>query len=160
LTGAVRIVSGADKKQITRPSNERQHALIHSSKKASKEYASANRLHYHPFTNSDARKFSCEICIRVFVRKSHLIMHRVVHNGERPHACEQCDHKFAQASALRMHVQRIHTNKHRHLKRTRRRRFTKVSSVQKKRHSLTGEFVCYFNCYSIYYDLYKYKIKG
>lgn len=50
------------------------------------------------------RSFQCEVCDKVFVHKSHLARHSLMHSGEKPFKCDQCDKGFYRKEHLQRHV--------------------------------------------------------
>ncbi|KAK3879525.1 hypothetical protein Pcinc_015909 [Petrolisthes cinctipes] len=49
----------------------------------------------------------CEVCHKMFLKKSHLKHHRFTHTGERPYPCQKCEKKFTEPGSLKRHS-RIH----------------------------------------------------
>ena len=52
--------------------------------------------------------YECEICKKVFSKRSHLATHERVHTGEEPYSCEICKKSFKQNNHLAKHKM-IHT---------------------------------------------------
>lgn len=56
------------------------------------------------------RSFQCEVCNKIFVHKSHLARHSLMHSGMKPFKCDQCDKGFYRKEHLQRHVV-VHTGK-------------------------------------------------
>ena len=53
--------------------------------------------------HDESKSFKCNVCLKLFSRKFHLINHYRTHTGEKPFACQVCDKKFALKCALVRH---------------------------------------------------------
>nr|CAD7425093.1 unnamed protein product [Timema monikensis] len=65
-----------------------------------------------PVTNEskndgDNPKFSCEVCLKTFSKRTYLRQHKIAHNGTRPHICLECNSKFIRSGDLTRHI-KIH----------------------------------------------------
>ncbi|KAJ0184220.1 hypothetical protein K1T71_000643 [Dendrolimus kikuchii] len=58
--------------------------------------------HWKVHDSKGSREIRCDMCQRIFYRKSVLKVHMRTHTGERPHSCE-CGAAFAQRATLRAH---------------------------------------------------------
>ena len=48
--------------------------------------------------------FPCDLCDKIFVNKTHLQSHTVIHTGERSFPCKMCGKTFGRKSTLRAHM--------------------------------------------------------
>ncbi|GBN10704.1 Zinc finger protein 574 [Araneus ventricosus] len=48
-------------------------------------------------------RFVCQICLKVFGRKNHLVRHYRTHTGEKPFVCEKCEKRYSQSNDLARH---------------------------------------------------------
>ena len=53
--------------------------------------------------HDESKAFKCDICLKVFDKKSNLIQHYRTHTGEKPFTCQICDKKFARKETLTRH---------------------------------------------------------
>ena len=53
--------------------------------------------------HDDSKAFKCDVCLKKFDQKFHLINHYRTHTGEKPFACQICDKKFAKKGSLVRH---------------------------------------------------------
>ena len=61
--------------------------------------------------HDDSKSHKCDVCLKVFVSKSHLNMHYITHTGVKPFACEFCDRKYTQKYSLVQHQETHSENK-------------------------------------------------
>ncbi|XP_045781589.1 myoneurin-like [Maniola jurtina] len=73
-----------------------------------KMYKRKSFLVNHIKTHTEVRQFTCKICQYKCKYQSLLKRHMRTHTGEKPFTCKLCNHKCAQNDALVMHM-RIHT---------------------------------------------------
>lgn len=76
-------------------------------------FESADELREHVTTHkniSEELVFRCELCPKVFGRKSHYKRHLTIHEGLKPHVCEHCGKSFNQRTDLKRH-QLTHSRK-------------------------------------------------
>nr|CAD7402896.1 unnamed protein product [Timema poppensis] len=57
--------------------------------------------------DDDNPKFSCEVCLKTFSKRTYLRQHKIAHNGTRPHICLECNSKFIRSGDLTRHI-KIH----------------------------------------------------
>ncbi|GBM98380.1 Zinc finger protein 768 [Araneus ventricosus] len=56
----------------------------------------------------DDGRFVCQICLKGFGRKNHLVRHYRTHTGEKPFVCDKCEKRYSQSNDLAKH-RRSHT---------------------------------------------------
>ena len=59
---------------------------------------------------SQRKKYQCELCCWVFLRKARLEDHKNTHSGEKPYICQHCEKAFSGRDVLRQHL-KIHQDK-------------------------------------------------
>ena len=57
--------------------------------------------------HQDKREYVCDVCLRNFVVKSHLVRHQRIHLKDKPYKCDVCDY-----STTRLDKLKEHSNKH------------------------------------------------
>ncbi|GBN03414.1 Zinc finger protein 782 [Araneus ventricosus] len=76
---------------------------------------SVSDLHVETFgavqikTDMGMTPFKCDICYKIFSRKSRLTYHYRTHTKEKPYSCNVCNQKFSQKGNLNVHF-RTHTH--------------------------------------------------
>ena len=58
-----------------------------------------------------SKTFNCEVCGKVFTKKTDFVCHEGIHNGKRPHPCDTCGKGFKTKADLMKHENRIHSSK-------------------------------------------------
>ena len=58
--------------------------------------------------SSDAERFKCNVCQKIFLRGTRLSDHMNTHTGEKPHKCEHCGQGFASKANKFAHVRAAH----------------------------------------------------
>ena len=53
--------------------------------------------------HDESKALKCNVCLKKFMQKGHLIQHYRTHTGEKPFACQVCDKKFAHKYTLKHH---------------------------------------------------------
>ncbi|KAH9499415.1 hypothetical protein Btru_003405, partial [Bulinus truncatus] len=85
-----------------------------------------HRMAEHPTENP----FQCTFCPEVYLERTQLVAHKLVHTGARPYICTQCGNRFPKCSDLKRHSV-IHTRqKPYHCARCN-KNFTQKSSLEK-----------------------------
>lgn len=54
--------------------------------------------------NCEKKRCTCEVCGKLFARKSNLKIHMLAHSGEKRYLCELCSRPFSYKSALKKHI--------------------------------------------------------
>ncbi|KAL7401580.1 hypothetical protein ABVT39_001664 [Epinephelus coioides] len=79
--------------------------------------------------NTGKKPLKCDICGKVFERKSKLQRHLNSHTGEKPFPCKTCGKRFSYRSKLTAHI-RIHTGEKPFLCKTCGKRFSKKAGLE------------------------------
>jgi DNA-directed RNA polymerase subunit RPC12/RpoP len=58
------------------------------------------------------KKYSCNICSKVFTQSSYRDQHVALHSNPNPLSCEYCSRSFNYKKLLLTHVRRLHPNRH------------------------------------------------
>ncbi|GBM83664.1 Zinc finger protein 182 [Araneus ventricosus] len=70
--------------------------------------AGPSGIHTQSHRTAKEKCFACDVCGKVFGKKSNLHAHQRTHTGEKPFVCRNCDKRFTQKSQLTRHL-RTHT---------------------------------------------------
>uniref|UniRef100_A0A182W185 Protein krueppel n=1 Tax=Anopheles minimus TaxID=112268 RepID=A0A182W185_9DIPT len=72
-----------------------------------KAFYTSNTLISHRLTHGE-KKFQCNTCSKMFLRRWDLLIHQKMHSTERPYGCNICEMRFKTVAHLRAH-QLVHT---------------------------------------------------
>ncbi|XP_055608701.1 myoneurin-like [Uranotaenia lowii] len=97
----------------------------------------------HLRLHANVKMFSCTFCNASFVQAGNLKSHIRTHTLERPFKCQYCHKGFTQSSALNTH-ERIHTNTRNYICEICQKGFTNSSDLSKHRNTHTNKrfFMC------------------
>ncbi len=95
-------------------------------------------LENHKLVHSGSRPFSCDICQSTFLRKCHLDQHRKKHSGELLYSCSVCQKSFRFKHYLTVHM-RTHTGEKPFSCDTCHKSFSEKSSLTSHVRTHTGE---------------------
>ena len=80
-----------------------------------KTFKTSNTLWSHTKTHSiREKKYKCPNCTKLFLTKTEVKFHIMVHTGEKPHKCPNCENKFKSKSELNCHF-KIHFDEKPHI---------------------------------------------
>ncbi|XP_049893940.1 zinc finger protein 771-like, partial [Epinephelus moara] len=88
--------------------------------------------------NTGKKPLKCDVCGKVFERKSKLQRHLNSHTSEKPFSCKTCGKRFSDTSALNTHI-RTHTGEKPYLCKTCGKRFSDASVLKRHMTIHTGE---------------------
>lgn len=100
-------------------------------------------LEQHRNTHTGEKNFSCTKCNAKFTRKAHLFIHLRIHNNDKPYVCEVCKRGFVKSSDLLRH-RRVHSDDRNYHCTECPKRFKRSADVATHMRSHTGEkpYVC------------------
>jgi len=64
----------------------------------------------HMSDHKDERPHQCDGCDKAFKHKHHLIEHRRLHSGEKPYQCSKCLKKFSHSGSYSQHINHRHSS--------------------------------------------------
>ncbi|GFX02247.1 zinc finger protein 112 [Trichonephila clavipes] len=82
--------------------------LNHSGRKLLDDHNERKKLKRILRIRANERRFTCEICSKVYSTLSHLKNYLRIHTKEKPYSCEICYKAFSQNGDLKIHL-RVHT---------------------------------------------------
>lgn len=71
---------------------------------------SSSVLRMHISQHTDIKRYACDICGKLFTRKSHIEFHMRIHMNVKPITCELCGLSFRKRSNMTAHKQSVHSN--------------------------------------------------
>nr|XP_033819104.1 zinc finger protein 574-like [Geotrypetes seraphini] len=75
----------------------------HKCQLCGKMFKKKSHLHNHQLTHTGERPFHCKVCSKTFASQANLLRHQLTHTGEKPYRCELCSKAFTQSSTLQQH---------------------------------------------------------
>ncbi len=94
---------------------------------------------------TEKNKTECEICDKLFTRKSDLKRHMKIHFNDRQYVCKICKKSFIQNYALTVHM-RVHTGEKPYKCPHCDKRFADVSAAGRHRKSHNVVYKCHYCC--------------
>lgn len=85
---------------VSKQSQSRTHIQTHIQRK--------RKIRSQDQNHDSKKKFICDICLKHFRLKHHLVIHLKTHTGQKDYQCEICSKHFAQSSHLNLHL-KMHT---------------------------------------------------
>jgi uncharacterized C2H2 Zn-finger protein len=76
----------------------------------SKVFTKRSSFKRHMSDHKDERPHQCEGCDKAFKHKHHLIEHRRLHSGEKPYQCPKCLKKFSHSGSYSQHINHRHSS--------------------------------------------------
>ncbi|XP_059733587.1 zinc finger protein 665 [Bos taurus] len=93
---------------IVTQNQEAQREGLYKCVEDGKIFLQRSNLSRHQVIHTEEKLHKCDVCEKVFSQNSHLANHQRIHTGEKLHRCNECGKLFGQKTDLTNHL-KIHT---------------------------------------------------